>query len=357
MDDPLRSLVYTALLGETTWQHFLDRLASTVSGGKAALVAHDTSSGEGFSFCPGCNEKAVTQYNGYYSRLNPLQPPLSLKAIGIGACDFELYPRDEFVKTEFYNDYLVPFGMPFSAGVRLAKIGDQSYTLVTCGAQSEAIERSITSLNALAPHLRRAFGFYRKEGQGRGTTASGFPSLMNAVDIAAIAINDERRITAISKAAEAIVEDASPLRVSVDGRARFRKGEAQSAYEQMLKRNYDGPATVEVYSHWTKITLVRIEKEAEALYFEGATIVVLLDRFGARSQQHDPQLFAEAYGLSRGEIRALSGIVEGKSVSQIAEEASLSRETIRSQIKSLYLKTGATGEADILRLMNRQVAT
>jgi DNA-binding CsgD family transcriptional regulator len=62
------------------------------------------------------------------------------------------------------------------------------------------------------------------------------------------------------------------------------------------------------------------------------------------------EYFSKAYGLTAAETRALTGILAGKSVDEIADAAALSRETIRSQMKSLYAKTGTKGQLELLRL-------
>ncbi|MGH6761633.1 MAG: helix-turn-helix transcriptional regulator [Phyllobacterium sp.] len=356
MAEILGDMVYSALLGESTWQHFLDRVADTLPEGKAALVMHDTASKEGFALFSGYEDKATAQYNSHYGKLNPLQPPLAMKPIGVAVNDHELFPREELVKGEFYNDFLVPNGLAYSAGVRIAKAGGQSFTLAIASnrAQPKASKRAIRTLNTVFPHLGRAFSFYRKEAARRETNTSGLHSLTDAVDIAAIVINEERRIRMISKAAEAIVAESSPLRLTADRRVRFGKADVQTVFERMLKRGYDGPAKVDLYLHQVKMTMLQVNKAPESLYFEGPSVLVLLERLDTRPAGHDIQLFADAYRLSRGESRALAGLVDGKSAGQIAEHAGLSKETIRSQIKSLYAKTGAKGEADIIRLLHRR---
>ncbi|NKC22648.1 hypothetical protein HED50_12765 [Ochrobactrum oryzae] len=48
MDGQLSKLVYAAMLGEETWEHFLGKLASNLPDGTAALVTHDIRNDEGY---------------------------------------------------------------------------------------------------------------------------------------------------------------------------------------------------------------------------------------------------------------------------------------------------------------------
>lgn len=354
MKDPLADLVYAALLGEDRWQNFLDHLAKTLPDGKAGLLIHDTATKHGYALFSGVEEEGINKYNKYYAKKNPLQPPLALKTIGVGTYDDELFPRDDLVRTEFFNDFLVPYGLAHTAGVRIAKVGSHSFTLVTgCGSVgSKTVRQSITRLNALAPHLKRAVRFYHNEAQRHGSGALGAFRLMDRLNVGAIVTDGERWIKSISKAAHAMLKDPSPLRIASDGRLRFRKHAMQAAYQHMLNRNYDGPEAMDFYAFRTKVSLVHIPKGSEALYFEGPTVIILLEQFEAGAKPFDLQLVSGTFGLSKGEQRALSGILSGKSADQIAADAALSRETIRSQIKSLYAKTGAVSATDMLRLLH-----
>lgn len=354
MKETLRGSVYSALLGETTWQSFLDRLAATVPDGKAALVVHDTSDNSGYALVGGGDfDRSIAHaYNTYYARLNPLQPRLAARAIGSGASDHELMPREELVETEFHNDFLVPRGMRYSAGVRFAGIGSQSFTLVSAGPKPEAIHASVGTLNHLAPHLKRAIGSYRSGPSTRTADALG-ASLLEAAHIGVIVINDQERIRLASRAAQAMLAERSPVLVSPGGRIRFRRADIQAACSRMLARDYRGPRTLDFIANRTRLTLVLVDADPASLYFEGPSVVAFLKRPGERPPRYDMQLLSDTYSLSKSETRALSGIVAGLSVTQIAAQASLSRETIRSQVKSLYAKTGAAGMADILRLAHR----
>ncbi|PQA71965.1 helix-turn-helix transcriptional regulator [Brucella oryzae] len=353
MDGQLSKLVYAAMLGEETWEHFLGKLASNLPDGTAALVTHDIRNDEGYGLFAGFEETTKELYNSYYGKLNPLQPLLFSKPIGFTGYDFDLISQDNLRRTEFYNDFLVPQRMKRTAGVKFAKSRNQSFTLVISWnndpIEPSRIEKTVLSLASLSPHLKRAFDFYQREKRSQFNSSS----LMDTVNIGALVLDREYRPRIISMVASEMIENISPLRTLADGKIRFRQSEIQAASDLMLKRSYDGPEILDFYSHGTKLTLIHLKKERHFLYFEGPHIIVLLKQFKARSTHYDQKLFGAAFKLSRGEMRALAGIVDGQSINEIALEADRSKETIRSQFKSLYSKTGTRGEADILRLLHR----
>ena len=106
----------------------------------------------------------------------------------------------------------------------------------------------------------------------------------------------------------------------------------------------------------SKLTLVQIRKDRFSAFFEGPTVIILMES-NTGNRAPDIHLFAQAYGLTEAETRCLSGLVAGKRIDEIAGGAMRSRETIRTQLKSLYAKTGAGSQAEIVLMVVGQFAT
>lgn len=356
MKNKLIGLVYSALLGEITWQHFLDQLALVVPDGRAGLVVHETSSRDGYLVIGGPNDVAADDYNTHFAKLNPLQPALALRDIGDGAFDHELVPRNELVRSEFHNEYLLPLGMSHSCGVKFAQVGTESYVVFSAhgGRTAEPVQRSLGLLRELAPHLARALAHYHSDIHDRATGRL-CASLADAADIGVMVINDDKQCRFVSNAANRMMESGACLYFSLDRRVGFRKQRAQAVLESMLKRHYDGRVTVDFnLPSGGRLSLIRVTENSVSTYFEGPTVIALFKSLITPASPSDMQLLSDTYRLSKGEIRALLGIAAGLSAPQIAAQASLSRETIRSQIKSLYAKTGAENRTDILKLVHRR---
>lgn len=100
-----------------------------------------------------------------------------------------------------------------------------------------------------------------------------------------------------------------------------------------------------------RLTLVHIGKDRLTHYFEGPTVMLLVEQAKPVGESFDQRDFAAAYHLTGAEMRAMQGILAGMGVDAMADAASLSRETIRSQVKSLYAKVGVRSEAELLRLV------
>jgi DNA-binding CsgD family transcriptional regulator len=64
-----------------------------------------------------------------------------------------------------------------------------------------------------------------------------------------------------------------------------------------------------------------------------------------------PEALMLMFGLTQAEARIARAIAEGKTTSSIARSVNTSRETVRSQLKSVLAKTGASRQGELISLL------
>ena len=65
----------------------------------------------------------------------------------------------------------------------------------------------------------------------------------------------------------------------------------------------------------------------------------------------DAQILQSLYGLTRAEAKLAVLLLEGKSLSTAAQMNRTARETVRSQVKSIFQKTGTRRQGELIRLL------
>jgi DNA-binding CsgD family transcriptional regulator len=65
----------------------------------------------------------------------------------------------------------------------------------------------------------------------------------------------------------------------------------------------------------------------------------------------DPHVLVLAYGLTSAEARLAAMIAQGRETGHCARELEVKTSTLRSHLSAIYRKTGATGKADLVRLV------
>jgi DNA-binding CsgD family transcriptional regulator len=353
IDDEFIDLVYASLLGETSWQHFLDRLAETLPDGKSTLFYHDQYKASGaLSLTSGLTEKQINQYDTYFCRINPWMPKASVRTIGLGVTAEQMLPYDQLVKTEFYTDFLVPAGLSSAVGVTIVRNEGRSFLLsiLTSDRESERTHVAAELLTRLAPHLHRVFKYYQNRSFNRfSKEARGLA--FDAIDVGLIIVGDNSRIKSASETAQKIIEHGTCVRTSASGKLHIASHEADTMLQRMLDRTSVEPKFASYIVGDAKVTLIHVQKDRFSFFFEGPTVVVILEPHRAQQRIFDIEEFVSMHSLTAAEARALNGLIGGRSADEIAAEAGLSRETIRSQIKSLYAKTNAGSQIELIRMI------
>lgn len=103
-----------------------------------------------------------------------------------------------------------------------------------------------------------------------------------------------------------------------------------------------------------QLDLFRLPRQEWALGAGPRLIAVLRDPHSRALLGADA--LAGIFGLSRAEAEVVALLGNGMARERIAAERSVSLETLRSQIKSIYLKTGCSREAELIALLNSATA-
>ncbi|MDX3926860.1 MAG: LuxR C-terminal-related transcriptional regulator [Shinella sp.] len=351
-DNDLIDLIYAALLGEASWQQFLDRLSANAPDGRTILFSMNTREPDDHVGLTSQFEgPELETYAAHYINTNPWLDQCAVRQVGLGVFSDQIVPRNQLIKTEFFNDWLSPNNISTSVGVTIDKNDGCPLIVSTVTSRGDPDLNSAFSdqFSRIAPHLRRAARFYRNS-PARWASFNLNISLFDAVDVGVIVIGESERIKTISPIAQDLLNRGDLMSLSPVGKLRLRSDDAKVALRNMLKRSYVGPKTVTLTAHSARLTFIAVEKDHLSLFFEGPTVAMLIQPSGPPNATFDLEQFFALHALTMGERRAFLGVIDGKSVTRIADDARVSRETIRSQLKSLYAKTGARSQNDLLRL-------
>lgn len=350
-DIELVELIYAALLGESSWQDFLDRLTAMAPGCWAVLHAHDLENHHAdVGLVSGRRFEEIADYPSYYYHISPWVQYCSYNPTGEANVVEKRVPGDLLVRTEFYTDFLRPIETRSAIGIGVDREGERSLivSLMTPGAAEEVLLPLAQRLNRIAPHLMRAGDFYRRTSFAAQSTELG-ATFFDALHLGMVIVGHGRRIRTCSDLAQRMF--GGDVGIDPLGQLRLSDPTAQLALDDMLASRYDGPRHARLLSGEMVLSLIRMQGSRERSLFEGPGVCILMQPLHGAGRFLDIDHFARGYGLTPGEIRALKGLVAGKTLTEIATEAGRSRETIRSQLKSLCLKTGARGQADLLRMV------
>ena len=355
---------YEASPGHRRWTAVLDHL-SRLYGGKAILFQQDIMRDEAavveFS---GFEPRYVGSYVKHYSALNPCRERRARLPAGAVATDDMLVDRKVAERSEFYNDWLRPQKLGAAIGTVLEKSAGISVNIaVLCAAGPGFITPAeLAFFQRIAPHLRRAFHLERELAAAR----TGRDLALDALDRlgnAALVADGEGRVLYASPRAEALLRTptfAGGLGVH-QGRLCGPTPVDTHALIAAVRACLQSGAGVSATRPPAAVHLARLDaaplsvavlplRAGEPLGLELPTALLLV-----HAPEDVPSLdaarLAHFYGLTLACGRLLAGLMGGQSLTEYAEAAGLSLNTVKTQLQRIFLDTGQARQSDLMRLV------
>lgn len=268
--------------------------------------------------------------------------------------DLDLFTREELDREPVYTDFFRKIGAGWGAGTAIElPDGDSIFFTVERAYNAGPFSaRDIGALDALRPHLgRSAFLSMRLAMAHAQTTVAA----LSAVDTAAAVVRPNGQLMATNAQMEALIPG-----VFLDLRARLTLASkaADDLFGAALKQ-LSGAGVADVASIPVKgrteeepscVIQVLPVRRAASDVFSGAGFIVIANTVSIAPSPR-ASLLSALFDLTPAEARIARGIAELKTPATIAAENGVSRETVRTQMKAIYTKTGLNSQVALARLV------
>lgn len=359
---------YAAGTGRGSWSDACNALAQLIDAWCLQITGLDRRTGAvRFSWDGGfAPAQAWLDYFTHYHRINPRVPlGLELK-VGAWQHDHEILPQPVIEQDPFFKDFLVPYGGCYCSATKLLE-DDEIVVILAAIAHSQRpplTESEISLLERFRTHLIQSIHVYRTLQRGH-TESLIARRMLDALAQPVLLIDDTQYIHHANAAALELLELAGVMSER-RGTLRFQRardsGRLNAALRQLgLTGNLaHGDMSSQVVfrvsdrtgedSHLVVAIAARPD-ESMAVFGASPRAILLFHPLKGRPTV-DPLIAGHAFGLTPAEARVASAIVAGESVAGIAAARSLSVETIRSQLRSIFLKVGVTRQSDLARVLS-----
>lgn len=367
--DQIVEEIYRAGSGLLPWLQPIGRIADIFDAWAVQLLGVNKKTGvmmfsfEGGSAPPAAPVEYLRRYHRIDPRLGKFLPAPQGEWF---AC--EEHFDDEFVAANpFYQDYLIPLGARYLYGTKLHD--DESSTILMghltrlgdpplSAAEKEAFRR-------LSTHFQKALNIKEALEGNAGRQMVG-AELLEKLRQPMILIDNQRRITYRNSSAAALLSRREIV-YDLDGVLACR----DSGSDIDLTIAIRGLGLVPISLHGDQAVLhdrrvLKLKRKDGRKV--AATLIALrpestMGSFGRTPQalftifepgapvEIDPFILSTTFDLTPAEGRLAAAIVGGSSPERCAEELNVKISTVRSQLASIYRKTGAGGKADLVRLV------
>ncbi len=218
------------------------------------------------------------------------------------------------------------------------------------------------ALGRLAPHIANAARIMRQLGTARATAAATAEAL-EKLSAAVMLVDRGARVVSANRAARALAPVSGlavrggALRIERQADDRALRAAIAAVLGAQDRGGLVPPAAREVTIHGAGgrtlvLRVCALDEGAAASGEPRSRALAVVHALAADGAPHpQAQVLVPAYGLSAAESELLDGLLGGLRLAEIAASRGTSRETARSQLKSIFYKTGVSTQSDLVALV------
>lgn len=358
---PLLPAIYAAATDAARWPEAFAPIVSLLGGNCGLIFSHQATPEQQGIWLP-CR-LTYEDFRPYVERYHAfdvwMQRGYELGAFVPGnvVSSDDLLPREEFLASVFYREFIV-FADIHDLCCGILHDGSEpdipivhisiyrSHAMPVFGEPEKAL------LAALIPHLREAtrIGFRNGALERR---AGMMQCAVDTISPPLLLLDKQGKVVFANERAQEFLESNDTLKV-VDGRLTVTSGQP-ARLDALLgdRRTEETLLGITRPSDKGNLWLIRVpmplegnappdaRRPAIALMIHDATAIDRIDLEG----------FAKVHGLSRAEARIMNLLLEHASLPPIAQALNVTLHTVRSQLRTIRGKTGAHRQAELIRML------
>ncbi len=356
--DALVSSLYEASLDPAAWSNSLPEIARQCQADNIHLLVWDPAQPNPlFSLAPGMNEDMEMSYRAYYGAIDPRRLLASQLPIGNWMACNQHFDGRTVDRSEFFQDYLIPGGCRYLLGTHLVRYGnlDVFVGMHRAPGRKPFSAAEIDFTKRITGHFQRAARLWLGTEELRQRAAIG-EHAMDSVELGVIATDVSGKVRYANRYADALLRKGRLLR---SNRGRLAATEPQDA-KRFQAALQDAATTGQGQSlslgsnerigrSGYQVAVLPIGSTGPlAGYTTTGKLLVLISNARHRRTPTVQQLMS-IFGLSPAEARLTRSLGAGESMDSYAKTNNLSVNTVKTQLKSVFAKTGTTRQAELAR--------
>lgn len=352
--------IYDSVLHPESWNETLARITATLCplSWEAAFILWESTSPPSARFVAASGLAAGVQeiYTAVYAGHHPWSRKLMRYGNGSVVDSNDIMTREEFLETEFFRNFLAPWGIDRMIAVLLDTRGNERLGLMLPGPGDRDVERLKRGLRVLAPHIQRAMRISDRIAT-LDLAAGAARAAADAAPFAIFSLDDQLNILAANSRA-ARYEKAGFIRTAHD---RFAFTHPPSQKHLLDLARSEAPAGVAFQAHGFSgkecpVLVARVTRQSAQQLGGvrlGAALIVTLGSAPGETPVVEIDRVAQWFGLTPAEARLAVALAAGDTLQDYAALRAVSINAVRFLLKGIFRKTGATTQAQLVALLAR----
>jgi len=361
--DQVVAALYAAPLRPELWAVALDHLSKSINVSQAGLIEHRPAEnvhtifafvGDPIKEGGHLYEQHYWQYDEWTKRLHQHLSPGNL------IYGEKIWPEAALRRSAFFNDFLVKYDVCQIAGVASAT-GRHKFEVLSVyrGLTEPAFdEDQYRILSRLAPHLETALAT-RRLLVSLKSRVSDLESALNQIGVASILLDRRGKPLIVNAAAQEICDKRDGLLLSSSGLAANSVRESaelralidRTILSVISKEFTQGGAAVISKKTGRQLHLLVAPIPPRLLDSPGNAVAMLLISDPEKERTLPSHILRQLFSLTPAESRLAQLLLSGQTLPDAADQLGVSRETVRSQLKSIMQKTGTKRQGELVGLL------
>jgi DNA-binding CsgD family transcriptional regulator len=356
--------IYDAAVDPALWPNALDQTARFARGAAAALFWKDVSNKSGnLVLTVGLEPNLIKPYFEKYVTLDSVSTSQML-AIEQPVASGEVIPYDEFLQIPLHWEWTQPQHLTDCVTAVVQKTSTSAAMLAIFRHKRDGVadDDMRRRMRLIVPHIRRA-ALIGKAIDLKRAEAETLVDTLDGISAGMILVEATGRIAHVNAAGRALLDSGCVLR-SRSGRLIAIDRDIDQRLADIFATAGNGNAAIGVKA--TVLPLVTRSGEnyvAHVLPLSSgarrraarayAAVAALFVHKAAINSASVPGAVAKAYKLTPSELRVLLAIIEVGGVPEVAHVLGVGTETVKTHLRHIYQKTGASRQVDLAKIVAR----
>ncbi len=353
--------LYGAAMEPGQWPEFLRCVVESL-GSKSAMIRVVDLENENVAFHADYNLDPALQrlYPEHFVHVDPFLAALRTEPSERMYRGHDWVPEHALKQTEYFSDYLVPQDTYYVAG---GFVANDSHRAVYFGIQrsqrqGQFTDSDLETLQLLVPHLRRSVDFHRLIVRHE-LRALASDRTLDQLAVGVILLDPSGKVVYSNRRITDFATRVHGIRI-LNGRL-FANRPSDAPRLRRLIAGVSEPASADP----PRMDSIRLGEAAgrDDLFLMASTLSPRLAFFGLsvpfaallllvgeapQSRSLDPGILKGLYGLTSAESRIAAQLAKGVDLASICSLFHLSCNTVRSQLRSVFRKTGTASQPELV---------
>lgn len=355
--------IYDAALDPVRWDSVLRNLVQLTRSRTGNLAEIDLATGATRPLAAlNISSKGFADYAAYYWRHDIWTPKPGAIQIGAATSSRQHVADQVLLNSEFYHDWMKPLGLFYAIGGIPLVEGNRMFILGVHRPKVNGTPHTaadIRSLQQFFPHVTRALQIHHRL-EAKSVERDALADIADRLPRGIVTFNAQGRLLWMNRAAEALCAQQDGLTVQrrlviaavpaeaeqlhrlVRTAALIASGHGLAPGDTMLISRPSGRRPY--------IVLVSPLQAGHRIDDRRPAVVLFVS---------DPDQMPEVpldrlmrtYGLTSAEARLAQLLASGQTVNAIASASGRTRNTVRTQLKQVFQKTGTSRQAQLVRMV------